>query len=129
MSSDEAIENVKLFLKTRINENDLRPENAGINITVNGYEIIRTNEWRDVSTPVQMVVSNIDNLIEFLKNTKPDDIKDSSDSIMFKYIVRKEQYFDRKIELSKIVEIDKKNNSVTMYALMVTEETVVQGIF
>ena len=129
ISSDEAIENVKTFLKTRINENDLRPENAGISITFDGYEMTRTIEWRDTSIPIQMVVSNIYTLIEFLKNTKPDDIEDSADSMKFKYIERKENYFNETRELSKIIEIDRKNNVVKMYAIMITKDTTVQSIF
>ena len=131
VSVDEAIETARMFIQSRINDKELNNSSTNIKIGFNGDAVIVKNEFIDTSAPIEMVVNDTNSFVEFLtNNTKPDKINESSHSIKFEYIVQNIKGFDgTEVELAKIIEIDKKDKTVSMYARMITRETTEKPIY
>mgnify|MGYP001772567893 CR=1 FL=1 len=130
-SVDEAIETARMFLQSRINEKELNNSSANIKIGFNGDAVVGKIEFIDSGAPIEIIVNDTNSFIEFLiNNTKPDKINESSHSIKFEYVIRNEKGLDgTEVELAKIIEIDKKDKTVNMYAKMVTRETTVKPLY
>lgn len=122
---DEVIETARMFIQSRINDKEFYNTSANIKIGFNGDAVVRKIELIDTGAPIEMVVNDTNSFVEFLiSNTKPDKINESSHSIKFEYVIRNEKGLDgTEVELAKIIEIDKKDKTVNMYARMVTRET------
>lgn len=131
VSVDEAIETARMFIQSRINDKELNNSSANIKIGFNGDAVVVKNEFIDTSAPIEMVVNDTNSFVEFLtNNTKPDKINESSYSIKFEYVVQNIKGFDgTEVELAKIIEIDKKDKTVSMYARMITRETTEKPIY